>query len=83
MNPERRGERGDGRREREVVGSTESRVEQQAEHADHGLDQDVREKQTPDPERVAGDHPGSERHTTHENGEHQRLRVGGVTQEKL
>ena len=34
-------------------------------------------------QRVVRDHPGSQRHAAHEDGEHQGLRVGGMAQEEF
>ncbi|MGP8114570.1 MAG: hypothetical protein ACLQFT_19580 [Steroidobacteraceae bacterium] len=83
MNQQPRGEHRYYRGKREINGGNECLMKEDAKYPDQPLDQYVSPKELPDAGGVVRNCPGSKRHSSHEDGEHEGLRVGGMAEEEF
>src|ERR1700690_618613 len=83
MNQQPRGQRRYYRGEREINGGNECLMKKDAQYPDQPLDQYVCPKELPDAGGVVCNRPGSNRHSSHEDGEHESLRIGGMAEEEI
>src|SRR5450759_2003467 len=77
------GQRGYYRGKREIGGGNECLMKKDAKYPDQPLDQYISPKELPDAGGVVRNRPGSKRHSAHEDGEYERLRVGGMAKEEF
>src|SRR6202140_4327591 len=83
MNQQPRGKRRYYRGKREIGGGNECLMKKDPKYADQPLDQYVSPKELSDAGGVVRNRPGSQRHSSHEDGEHQSLRVGGMAEKEF
>src|ERR1700682_5062666 len=83
MNQQPRGKRRYYRGKREIGGGNECLMKKDAKYADQPLDQYVSPKELSDAGGVVRNRPGSQRHSSHEDGEHESLRVGGMAEKEF